>query len=101
MCKHTKNSNTIEHYYNEGPYTPQVLDKSNATVGLSNPVIIMDNNFLTCKFTRVKKNAAVDHYFDLNDNFYILAAHGPIDGNFNLCRILVNYGVSVEFHALL
>ena len=57
MCKHMGNSmSTVEHYYNEGEYRPNVLDPANATVGLSNSSIIMDSSFLTCKFVRVKKN---------------------------------------------
>ena len=75
-----KDVNTVEHYYNEGPYLPDVLDPSNATVGLSNSSIALNNKFLTCKFTRVKKNPAVPNYFDLNQNFFILAAHGTIVG---------------------
>ena len=71
---------TVEHYYNEGEYRPNVLDPANATVGLSNSSIIMDSSFLTCKFVRVKKNPEVEHYFDIHNNFYILAAHGLIDG---------------------
>lgn len=79
MCKHMKDVNTIEHYYNEGPYQPSVFP-SNATIGLSNSSITLNNKFLTCKFTRVKKNPNVDHYFDLDQKFFILAAHGPIIG---------------------
>jgi hypothetical protein len=75
-----KDVNAIEHYYNEGPYQPDVLDHSNATIGLSNSSITLNNKFLTCKFTRVKKNPTVDHYFDLNQKFFILAAHGLIVG---------------------
>jgi hypothetical protein len=79
MCKHDKEDN-VEHYYNEGEYTPNVLDSSNATIGLSNSSITLNNKFLTCKFTRVKKNPTVDHYFDLDKNFYILTAYGRIEG---------------------
>ncbi len=75
-----KDVNTIEHYYNAGEYTPNVLDLSNATVGLSNSSITLNNKFLTCKFTRVKKIPPVNHYFDLGQKFFILAAHGPIIG---------------------
>jgi hypothetical protein len=77
MCKHDKEDN-VEHYYNEGEYTPNVLDSSNATIGLSNSSITLNNKFLTCKFTRVKKNPTVDHYFDLSKQYYLLGATGPI-----------------------
>ena len=80
MCKHTNITNSIEHFYNEGKYDPYVLDPKNPTVGLSNSSVTVSNNFLICKFTRVKKTSAVKHDFELDENFFILAACGSIQG---------------------
>jgi hypothetical protein len=80
MCQHIQNQNinTVEHYFNLRKDTPDVLEPSNPTVGLTNSQISVNNGFMTCKFTRVKKNDSVNNYFDLHNKFYVLGANGAI-----------------------
>ena len=81
MCKHvaSEGKSSIEHYYNVEEARPNVLDPNNPTVGLSDPSVITNDGFLTCKFTRLKRNDTLNHYFDLHNKFYILGAYGGID----------------------
>ena len=80
MCQHdsASKSDKIEHYFNVIEAPPVVLDPINPTVGLTNSSITANNGFLTCKFTRQKKVGKVFNYFDLNNNYYLLGANGPI-----------------------
>lgn len=86
MCQHDSknNINKVEHYFNVKKSTPIVLYPSNPTIGLSNSVISVNNDFMTCKFTRLKKNSQVKDYFDLNNKFYVLGASGAIEDGMSL-----------------
>lgn len=89
MCQNqvSQNMSTIQHFYNEDHDTPDVLDSDNPNVGLTNSVITVNDGYLICKFTRVKKNNSVDNYFDLNNHFYIIGANGPISQSGRLDQI--------------
>ena len=76
LCK--SNNNTIDQRYNDNKSTPRLLDQANPNVGLSNSNVTMSDGLLSCSFTRTISNPNIQNYFDLNTNYYILAAFGPI-----------------------
>lgn len=73
LCKSTTK---IEHYYNRGKSTPEVLLSTDPSVGLTNKQSSATNSILSCNFTRQKFIENVANYFDLNKKFHILAAYG-------------------------
>ena len=66
----------VEQRYNPSEVTPMLLDSNNPSIGLSNQNTSLSNGWLTCSFTRLKSNNLVANYFDLNNQYYILAAYG-------------------------
>jgi hypothetical protein len=78
LCKISGNTRTIEHYFNNPTLLPTLLDKNNPSLGFSNIKVSLSNGVLNCSFTRVRKMPSVNNFFDLNGQFYILFAVGPV-----------------------
>lgn len=78
-CK--SNDNAIDQRYNARQNTPTLLVQANPNIGLSNPNVTMSNGVLSCTFTRLISNPSIQKYFDLNTNYYILAAYGRISNS--------------------
>ena len=76
LCKNTPNEKSINYYQTTGKIRPELLDESNPTIGLSDSNVTLNQGFLVCSFTRDKK-AHSNNYFNLNKNFFLLAAFGP------------------------
>lgn len=72
------NTGTIEHYLNNIYVSPTLLDSTNPSVGFSNIEVSLSNGVLKCSFTRVRKMPSVNNFFDLNGQYYILFATGPV-----------------------
>jgi hypothetical protein len=84
LCKIVNNVPSVEHYYNSGKSRPSLLDGSRPSVGITNPIVKVENEVMTCSFTRAKRFAGLTNYFDISSNKYnILHARGAIiSGNF-------------------
>jgi hypothetical protein len=75
-----KTSGDVQHYYNPHKHSPSVLiDSGRPTIGLTNTHVAMNDNWLTCRFDRQKAINDTDNYFDLNENYFVLAAQGNIE----------------------
>lgn len=76
-----KSDNTAHNYYNpDGHSDSRILSNPNA--GIMKIKIQIDNWF-TCSFNRLKKFDA-ENYFDLNNEYYVLAAWGTYDSSSNI-----------------
>lgn len=85
MCIYKKDgSNLVQHYFNPFLGVSEVLKEDEPTVGLKNSKISFAQGFLTCSFSRAKIVAGINNYFDLNKNFYLLLAKGPLDAGWIL-----------------
>lgn len=78
LCKST---GTVDQRYNKKKLAPNLIDNNNPSVGLTNINVKLENGWLKCSFKRTKKNIDVANYFDLNSNYYILAAYGIYDAS--------------------
>ena len=56
--------------------TPTLLSSGTPSVDLSNISVSVVNNWISCTFSRLVSDASVSGYFNLNTNYYILAAVG-------------------------
>jgi len=75
ICQSLPNSQSVRHFYNNG-YSVELLDSDQPTLGLSNTALLIDQDKLTCTFTRQNSNAN-SKYFDLNSKApYVVAAYG-------------------------
>jgi hypothetical protein len=80
VCQSLPNSRSVRHFYNNG-YSVELLDLDQPTLGLSNSALIIDQDKLTCIFTRQNSDAN-SKYFDLNTKTpYVIAAFGQNDGS--------------------
>ena len=81
MCKYNQDGrSSVEHYYNpRKEKISEVLNPNNRSIGLSLSTIKMDDNFLTCSFTRLKSIKNVREYYDLNNLYYLLLVKGYLD----------------------
>jgi hypothetical protein len=50
-------------------------------IGLTNIQVNIVNSWLLCSFTRQTSLPSQSLYYDLNNQFYILAAFGSLDAN--------------------
>ena len=81
VCKSTPFGKQVQHYYNNG-FTPEMLDKTNPTIGLTNAKFIFNNTNMICSFT--KKNVVVNsRYFNIiqGNDPYFLIAYSIMGGN--------------------
>jgi hypothetical protein len=83
-----KSPGKVEHYYNMGK-SPNLLNSANPTVGLSDATVSYENGLLKCTVTRMNSMAGVQNYFDLNNQYYLLVATGPLSGGmiFTILRV--------------
>ena len=88
ICQVNKQANNVSlnHYYNLPHVPPQLMLNENPTIGYSNIETSFANGTATCSFTRQNQMSNVNHYFDLNKQFYILAAYGPTSLNDKIMR---------------
>ena len=85
-----KSDGTIDHRYNPD-YDPQPLKNSEPAIGISDPVVKRSNGWLICSFKRLKQFNNVNHYFNLNDKHFILAAYGEMSQGKNSIKIALNF----------
>lgn len=78
MCKNSNKEKSIQRYFNSGKFAPSHLDPRDPELGISDPRILINNNFIICSFTRQKSNEKIQNYFDLSKKFHILSAYGQI-----------------------
>ena len=78
ICKST--TSTVEQYHSSGKYTPDLLDATNASIGLSNITVTQSDSWLICSFTRINKMNHTNLFFDLSSgkSYYVLASHGEL-----------------------
>ena len=77
-----KSTNAIQSYYNSGR-SPGLVSSSSPTFGISNPTVTANSNWLTCSFSRQIQNSQYSTFYDLNTNYYILAAYGGLTSSGN------------------
>ena len=75
VCKTT---NQVSHYRTIGHVEPVLLNPFEPAIGLSNMKIESDRGWLICSFTRLNKLENEPNYFDLNNNYHVLAAYGNL-----------------------
>lgn len=83
MCLSScKPKDFIQSYYLQGYQTPIPLVASNLTIGIMNSTLILTEDFVTCKFSRVQaySDTQVPGYGNITiPQYYLLTAYGPID----------------------
>jgi hypothetical protein len=90
LCKIVNNVASVEHYFNSGKSKPSLLDGTRPSVGITNPIVKVENGVMTCSFTRAKSIKTVarqlteSNYFDINNQYYLLHARGPINNGFSI-----------------
>ena len=82
MCKANPNAPVIETYFNHDHY-PAVLDPNARTLGLNDQSVRIRDNSLDCFTRRQIKVESNPLFYDLNSQFYLLVAKGPLNGKFN------------------
>lgn len=81
VCQSLPNNKSVRHFYNNGYMGVELLDSDQPTLGLSNSALLIDQDKLTCMFTRQNSNAN-SKYFDLdNKDPYVVAAFGKNYGS--------------------
>ena len=81
LCLNSPSLVRIGQYYSPNKSRPFLIDDSQPSLGLSLMKIQTRDDFLSCSFRRVKSNDSNKFYFDLNNQFNILAAYGMLDSN--------------------
>jgi len=96
LCKLVNNVPTVEHFYNSGKSRPSLLDAAKPSVGIIGSSVKVENGVITCSFPRAKstntiaRQLSVPNYFDINNQYYILHARGPIvNGYFSKLFVLI------------
>lgn len=82
FCKRYSNGDyAVETYYNAVRSTSQV-DADQPSLGLSQSSASTSATHFTCSFRRQKRIVEFEgRYFDLNNPFYLLVAHGNVNAN--------------------
>jgi hypothetical protein len=80
ICKFVQASApSVESYYNRAQATPYIIDRTNPTLGITNAIVIVEDNIFTCNFTRQKTIVGGSSmYFDLNNKYHIIGAYGEM-----------------------
>ena len=95
VCQSLPNSRSVRHFYNNG-YSVELLDLDQPTLGLSNSALIIDQDKLTCIFTRQNSNSN-SKYFDLNAKTpYVIAAFGQ-NGDSGACFLFSCINIFLHF----
>ena len=86
MCQINGATRVVQHYYNpENVQNRAPVLFSNPTVGFSNSQVSINNNVMTCIFTRQMSMPDTDNYFDISTTSYnLLLASGQNDPSSNL-----------------
>ena len=74
------NYNNLGDSYNSEDDSVLLLE-TNPTVGFSNIITSYINGVATCSFTRINYMPNITNYLDINNQYYILTANGPLDPN--------------------
>lgn len=96
LCKLDKSASrsTVETYYNNYHSPPDILNSTYRTFGLSFESITYNNGWLLCSFLRqVRNNSLGDHFFDLNNMYYLLVAKSVLTDKCNY--FIVNLFVAI------
>jgi len=83
MCQINGATRVVQHYYNpkNDQYQGPVLF-SNPTLGFTNSQVSINNNVMTCSFTRQMSMPGTDKYFDISTTpYYLLVASGQNDAS--------------------
>jgi hypothetical protein len=76
LCTGTSCRGTVENYYNDGK-SPRLLDGTNPSLGISNPIVSYVNGRIKCSFRRQNKLPNVANYFDTTSMpYFFLTANG-------------------------
>lgn len=76
-----RTSGAVWSYYNPTTYShapPVILNNAIQSFGLSNSSVKINNGWIQCSFNR-QLTLNLSNYFDLSNNFYIMAAYGSVD----------------------
>lgn len=85
-------NNIIERYRNPGNHVKsEYLNNTDKTIGIFDPSVILNNEWLVCNFSRQDSNSAQANYFEISQNneYYILAAHGYFNNTGIKCFIIL------------
>ena len=76
------NQGTVEHYRNNGQFTPSYLSSIDTKIGFSKISVSVVSGQLVCSFSRLKSMPSVQKYFDVKASlYYILTAYGTLGTN--------------------
>ena len=81
LCKNMPNFNIVENAFTLGKFAPQLINSKNPSFGLRNSSFKTINGFSTCSFIRENKKQKSEKHLDLDNDFFILAAVGPLTPN--------------------
>jgi hypothetical protein len=91
VCKSGEKSG-VEHYYNDG-YSSSLMDTNNPTIGISGASVQVNNQTISCSFTRDNDNSN-ENYCDINDSAYLLVAYGTLTDS----SIIFNHNLFIELN---
>lgn len=82
MCRRAGNGSFfVTSYYTGQRRTPILVNASNLTIGLSQTSASISETLFSCSFRRMKSIASLQEiFFNLSNPFYMIMAHGPLDG---------------------
>lgn len=73
------NTNSVDHYFSFGHFTPSLLDQADSKIGITNAKVSSNEGTLTCSFNRDKFINTGNYYNFRKEKFYALAAYGSLD----------------------
>ena len=81
----------VEQFFNDERES-DFLDSSNASIGLSNIKVNVQNGILTCSFSRENK-IDVPNYFKISESTdsFLIAAYGSLCKNFFMSFYILNF----------
>ena len=75
-CIASKNgTGNVQTFYNNGLLS-RALNATDRSLGVSNEAVVVNGNYLTCAFSRLKAVPNVNEYYDLDKPYFLLAATG-------------------------
>jgi hypothetical protein len=82
-CVQIGNKGRVWQMYNPAPMTPNLLDNNQPSIGLSDIQVSWINGVFECSFLRQREFSSVNHYFPMNQAYYLLIAKGAVSGGEN------------------
>jgi len=80
MCKASSTTPAIETYFNYDHY-PAVVNDQDRSVGLQDQSVRIRDASIDCFVRRqIKMDSISDQFYNLNNDFYLLVAKGPLNG---------------------